>query len=147
MTAQPVTIERTYHARAEKVWQALTDKDQMKQWYFELAEFKPEKGFEFSFTGEGVKGEKYLHLCRVTEVVPLKKLQYSWTYEGYPGYSVVTFELFEEGDNTRLRLTHEGLESFPADNGDFAKENFIEGWTYITGTSLKNYLENSHAEN
>jgi hypothetical protein len=50
--------------------------------------------------------------------------------------------LFAEGAQTRLRLTHEGLESFPAANPDFAKSSFMEGWTYLTGTSLKNFVEN-----
>ena len=48
----------------------------MKQWYFDLSEFKPEPGFEFQFYGEGHKGEKYLHLCKVTDVVPEKRLRY-----------------------------------------------------------------------
>ncbi|MCW3114716.1 MAG: hypothetical protein JWR18_3112, partial [Segetibacter sp.] len=56
------------------------------------------------------------------------------------GNSVVTFELFDEGSKTRLKLTHAGLETFPANIPDFAKENFAEGWTYITGTSLSNFL-------
>ncbi len=59
----------------------------------------------------------------------------------YQGNSTVTFELFEEGDKTRLKLTHEGLETFPEHKKDFAKESFTEGWTYITGTSLKAFVE------
>jgi hypothetical protein len=33
------------------------------------------------------------------------------------------------------------LETFPADYPDFAKKNFAEGWNWIIGTSLKDYLE------
>jgi len=55
----------------------------------------------------------------------------------------VTFELFEEGNNTKIKLTHEGLESFGTENPDFAKENFIAGWEAIIRTSLKNYFENN----
>jgi uncharacterized protein YndB with AHSA1/START domain len=51
----------------------------------------------FSFSGHGAKGEKYIHLCKVLEVIENKKISYSWTYKDYQGYSVVTFELFEEG--------------------------------------------------
>ena len=84
--------------------------------------------------------QKYLHLCKVVEVVEGKKIAYTWKYDGYAGESKVTFELFEEGNKTRLKLTHEGLETFPADNKDLAKENFVAGWTEIIGTSLKNFL-------
>ena len=140
MTPQPIIIEQIYNAPVDKVWKAITDKHQMKEWYFSLDEFRPEPGFAFQFYGEGRKGEKYLHHCKITEVIPQQKLQYSWRYEGYEGYSVVTFELLDQTETTKLRLTHEGVESFPS-SPDFAKESFIEGWTYITGTSLKNFLE------
>jgi uncharacterized protein YndB with AHSA1/START domain len=137
-----IVIERTYNAPANKVWKAITDKDQMKQWYFDIAAFKPEAGFEFQFYGEGKHGEKFLHLCKVIEAIPGKKLTYSWRYEGYEGASFVTFELFGEGDKTRLKLSHKGLETFPVTaHNDFAKENFMEGWTYIIGKGLKEYVE------
>lgn len=140
MKAEPFLIERTYNAPVTKVWEALTDRDKMKQWYFDLEAFKPEVGFEFRFYG-GTEEKSYLHICVITEVIPGKKLKHSWIYDGYPGESFVTFELFDEGDKTtRLKLTHEGLETFPPLQ-DFAKENFAKGWTHIIGISLKEYLE------
>ena len=139
MSTHPIVVEETFNAPVQKVWQALTDKDKMKQWYFDVSDFRPEVGFEFSFAGKGHKGEEYIHLCEVKEVIPNKKLSYSWRYKDYEGYSVVTFELFEEGAQTKLVLTHEGLESFPK-HPDFAKESFMGGWTYLVTKSLKEYL-------
>ncbi len=141
VATQPIVKEVVLRATADQVWKAITDKNQMKQWYFDIEKFEPEVGFEFEFTGEGLKGEKYVHLCKITEVEEGKKLSYSWRYEGYEGISYVSFELFPEGDKTRLKLTHRGLETFTTDNPDFAKENFNQGWTEIIGTSLKNYVE------
>lgn len=140
MKQEPFVIERLYNAPIQKVWKAITDKDQMKEWYFNLAEFRLEVGFEFEFDG-GPEDRVYKHLCKITEVIPGRKLTYSWRYEGYEGNSFVTFELFPEGTMTRLRLTHEGLETFPASNPDFAKENFVAGWTDITGISLAEFVE------
>ncbi len=140
MNNEPFVIERTLNASAERVWKAITDRDQMEKWYFKLAEFKPEVGFEFTFEG-GSKEMTYVHLCKVTKVEPGKLLQYSWRYKDYPGNSFVTMELFPEGNATKLKLTHEGIESFPQDSKDFARESFAKGWTYIIGTSIKNYLE------
>ena len=141
MSKLPIIIERTYPAPIKKIWRALTDHKQMKQWYFDLPDFKAEKGFEFTFEG-GKEGRTYVHLCKITEVIEGKKLVHSWRYEGYEGDSLVTFELSEEGSSTRLQLTHKGLETFPKNNPDFARENFVEGWSFITGTSLMTYLEN-----
>ncbi|SFW78142.1 SRPBCC family protein [Chitinophaga sancti] len=139
MSNQVIVIEETFNAPVEKVWQALTDKEKMKQWYFNLDDFKAERGFKFSFPGQGHKGEQYIHLCEVTIAVPLQKLQYSWQYKDYEGYSTVTFELFDEGDKTKLKLTHEGLDSFPR-HPDFAADSFSRGWTHLMTISLKEYL-------
>lgn len=139
MEHQSFVIERTFNAPVTKVWKAITDKDEMKHWYFDLAHFKPQVGFEFQFYA-GSEEKKYLHLCKVTEVIPKEKLTYSWRYEGYEGMSFVTFELFPEGNKTRMKLTHTGLETFPK-LPDFARESFSAGWTDIIGTSLKKYVE------
>ena len=142
--AEAVVIERTFNAPVARVWKALTDVEQMRQWYFDLREFKPETGFEFEFTVEH-EGMKYDHRCKITEVIPQRKLAYTWGYEGQEGDSLVTFELFADGDKTRLKLTHEGFETFPK-LPSFARENFLAGWTQIIGSSLKKFLENDSAD-
>ncbi len=138
----PIVIERTYLATSEKVWNALTDKDEMRSWYFDLKEFKPELNFEFTFTGISEDNTSYLHHCKITDIIPGKRLEYSWSYDGYPGISYVRFELFPAGNKTLLRLTHRGLETFPA-HPDFARKNFFKGWTSILGESLLHHLENT----
>lgn len=135
---EPIIVERIYNATISEIWKAITDKNEMKKWYFDLAEFKPEAGFKFQFMG-GTEDNQYLHLCEITEVVPERKLTYSWRYDGYEGNSFVTFELFEEGNKTRLKLTHRNLETFP-NKPDFAKSNFEQGWDEIINTFLKDYL-------
>lgn len=141
MKNEPFVIERTFNTSIEKIWNAITDKNEMKKWYFDLAEFKTEVGFEFQFYG-GTKEKQWLHLCKITEVIEKQKLTYSWKYDGYAGISFVTFELFAEENKTRLKLTHAGLESFPTDQvPEFKKENFVMGWTDLIGRSLKEYLE------
>ncbi len=140
MKSEPVVKEVLLNAPALNVWKAISDKEQMKEWYFDLKEFKPEIGFEFQFES-GPDDRSYLHLCKITEVVPEKRLSYSWRYDGYPGDSLVTFELFKEGNKTRLRLTHENLESFGTDNPDFTKDNFVEGWNMIIGKNIKEFVE------
>jgi len=139
--SSPVIKEVLLNAPASKVWKAITDKNDMKQWYFDLADFKPEPGFEFQFYG-GDENKQWLHLCKVTEVIKEKKLTYSWRYDGYKGISYVTFELFPQGKSTLLKLSHTGLESFPVDEvPELKKENFVDGWNQIIGTSLKEFIE------
>lgn len=137
---EPFVIERSFNAPAEKIWKTITEKEEMKKWYFDLKEFKPEVGFQFTFEG-GDGTHTFLHLCEVMEAVPNKKLKHSWRYDGFEGNSFVSWELLPDGDgNTKVRLTHEGQETFP-DNPSFARSNFEAGWTDIVGRSLKEYLE------
>src|SRR3977135_570054 len=137
--AEAVVIERTFTAPVARVWKALTVVGEMKQWYFDLKKFKPEVGFEFEFTVVH-EGMKYHHLCQITEVIPQKKLAYTWRYKGHEGNSLVTFELVAEGDKTRVKLTHKGLETFPK-TPSFGRKSFMEGWTQIIGSSLKEFVE------
>lgn len=145
MNDQIVTIERTFDAPVTFVWRALTEKELMKQWYFNLPEFIAVVGFTFEFTGGPEDGPQYKHVCVVTEAVPNQKLTYSWRYDGYPGISHVSFELFEEHEKTRLILTHTGLESFPQEVQDFAIGNFEKGWNDIIHQSLTTFIKQNHS--
>lgn len=143
-SSTPFTIERVFSATVDILWKAISDKNEMKNWYFDVSDFNPVPGFEFTFTG-GTEERQYVHLCKVVEVVTNKKLSYTWKYEGYPGESKVTFELFPEGEKTRLRLTHDGLETFPSHIPDFAKESFAAGWNDIIGNILREYVDKKAA--
>ena len=140
-STEPLIVERSYNAPVAKVWAALTNLEQIRQWYFDLAEFKAEVGFKFEFVAGESAGceEGYLHKCEITEVIPNKKLAYSWRYDGYEGDSEVSFEIFEEGGGSLVRITHVGLETFP-DTPMFAKSNFNGGWTHFIG-ALQDFVE------
>lgn len=133
-----VVLERTLNAPAARVWKALTNADEMRDWYFDLKEFRPDVGFEFEFVVEH-KGNKFHHLCRVTEATPPKKLAYTWRYAGQPGESIVAFELIPKEGQTLLKLTHNGLSSFPS-TPEYARENFNAGWSAITA-DLATFVE------
>lgn len=143
MESYPVTISKKINAPLQNAWNALFVPKEMKKWYFDIPGFKPEVGFEFSFKG-GTEKRLYIHLCKVTEVVFLKKISYTWKYKDIKGNSQVTFDFAEEGSSVIITLTHSGLETFPAENPDLAWERFYEGWSYIIGTSLPGYLEKNN---
>ncbi len=143
-TGEPLVVERTIDAPVERVWKAITTKEDMGRWFFELEEFKAKAGFEFGFTVEH-EGFTYVHHCKVMEAVPNKKLAFTWRYEGHAGDSLVTIELVAEGKQTRVKLTHAGLETFPAIPA-FARVNFMGGWTQIIGSALGDFVENADRE-
>ena len=139
MSNQPIIVEKVVNAPVTRVWKAITDLKQMKEWYFDMPAFEAKKGFEFTFEG-GTKDQKFTHICKITEVVENKKLQHTWGYKGYDGLSTVTWELTDMGSKTKVKLTHTGLETFPPIEA-FARKNFETGWNSIVGDLLPKYTE------
>lgn len=139
----PIVIEATYHTSIEKVWNAITDINQMRLWYFEnIPEFKPEIGFKTQFNVKS--GERnFLHKWKVIEVMPFKKITYNWNYENYEGDSNVTFELFKEENSVKLKLTDEVLADFDDNIPEFKRESGVAGWTYFIKERLKEFLSNN----
>lgn len=137
----PIVVEQTFDTSLDTVWKSITEINLMRQWYFEnIPAFKPEVGFETSFMVQS--GDRdFLHMWKVTEVVPRKKISYDWKFEGYPGESSAAFELFDNGKSTMLRLTVTVGEDFPEDIPEFKRESCIDGWKYFIKERLKRYLE------
>jgi uncharacterized protein YndB with AHSA1/START domain len=135
-----VIVDKTISASASNIWDAFTDVTKLKQWFFNVSDFKPELGFQFTFVGIGNEGFEYRHECEVTMLVPNKKLQYSWKYAGYEGNSMVTFDFIETETKSVVRVTHNGLASFP-DSSSFQAESFIGGWTALIQKMLPEFLE------
>lgn len=134
-TTGPVVLERVFNAPIELVWQAISEPARVAEWFVAMPQLRAEVGQEFTFDSEcGV------HRCRVTQVVPGRVLAYTWGYLEIPEESLVTFELFPEGAQTRLKLTHSGIEQLPP-LPKFAREGFLAGWTHFAGNCLPAYLE------
>ncbi|MFG0258423.1 MAG: SRPBCC domain-containing protein [Phycisphaerales bacterium JB043] len=139
----PVVVEQTYNADVATVWRAITDPSQMAQWYFEPIErFEPVVGFETSFTIR-FQDTDWVHLWRVTDVVPMERIAYTFNFENCDGEGLVTWVLTPVEGATKLTLTHTGLETFTDDGPAFEREQCLAGWTYFITESLKEFVETS----
>ena len=142
--SQPIVVEQAFDVSKETLWQAITQREQMIKWFFDnIPEFRPEVGFETQFnvnTGQ----RDFLHLWSITEAIPVRRIVYDWRYRGVPGAGTVTFEIFEAGHGSLLRVTSEGIESFPQDIPEFTRESGEAGWKYFIQGNLKDYLGSEH---
>jgi len=139
----PIVVEQAFRVSSERVWAAITEIDEMRQWYFDnIPAFQAEVGFETEFNVNS-GGRDFPHLWKVTEVVPREKITYNWRFGGYAGDAYVSFELFPEGDGTKLRVTFRVVEDMPEAVPEFERESGVDGWTYFINRSLKAYLENT----
>lgn len=138
---EPITLKETFERDPETVWKAITDPEQMREWFFEaIPAFEPVVGFEVEFNVES--GDRnFPHQWRVTKVVPRELIEYSWKYGGYLGDSFVSFKLEPRNGSTILWLSHTVTEDFQEDVPEFTRESGIGGWSYFIKQRLKEYLE------
>jgi len=135
-----LTVSYEIKAPVNKIWSALTNKDEMKIWYFDIPDFVLEENAVFNFYEPG-ENKKFLHRCTIQSIQPKKKFQHTWTYPAYSdGVSVVTWNLEETDMGTLVKLTHEGLENFEHAGSDFALTNFEAGWNEIIDKMLRKYV-------
>lgn len=136
----PIIVEQTFNVAKSEVWKAITNHEEMVQWYFEnIDSFLPEEGFKTQFIVKS--GDRsFTHQWKVTETIPGQKITYDWKYAEYHGDAFVTWELTEEGELTLLRLTCVGIESFPPEIPEFTRESCHAGWKYFIQERLKEYL-------
>jgi uncharacterized protein YndB with AHSA1/START domain len=110
------TIKHTffYSHIPELVWEYLTKAELISQWLM-ANDFQPIVGHEFQFRTKPLPAYDFdgIVFCRVLEIIPFKKLSYSW--KGGPGDgkinldSVVIWTLTAKDNGTELLLEHTGI--------------------------------------
>jgi uncharacterized protein YndB with AHSA1/START domain len=117
------------------VWEYLTNAELMQLWLMKN-DFEPVKGHEFTFRTNPAPSLDFdgIVYCKVLEIVPFKRLSYSWKLGPGDGTinveSVVRWELQPKDNGTELILDH----------GDFAVMKNIG----IFNAMNKGWLENIH---
>jgi uncharacterized protein YndB with AHSA1/START domain len=143
----------TLRAPRARVWQALADPQQLGSW-FKVA-FDDSVHFQ---TGRQVRGRVsypgYEHLqfeATIDRMEPERVLAWRWHPQPIePGHdyaseptTLVTFELEDVGDGTRLTLTESGFDAIPPERRGEAFRGNADGWAeqmvniqrYVDGTA------------
>jgi len=127
-----IRLVRTLDAPVDTVWRYLTDPELRRQW-FAAGPIEPRVGgtLDLVFDHDHLSDddvpypERYAQYKGAVSHEKVVRFEaphvFAFTFEG-GGPSVVTFELFPEGERTRLVLTHSGIE----DPVNFV--NFGGGW-------------------
>lgn len=122
---------RSYQASPEKVWSAWTDPQALKAWFrpenmlaTPVAEVDVRVGGSFRILMKDPSGEEYEVSGVYRELVPHKKLVFTWAWKGTPDReSLVTVTLRPSGSGTELELKHEQFFDIEA------RDSHEEGWT------------------
>ena len=136
----PIVVEQTFHVSAARLWKAITDPLEMRQWFFEqIPDFRPEAGFRTAFVVQN-EGRSFTHTWSIREVIPEEKIVYNWYYPEFPGDSNVHFEIESREKDILLRVFTEILEDFPDDIPEFKRASCVAGWEYFIQDRLPAYL-------
>lgn len=131
-------FEWLYPQPVEDVWQCLTTAEHIEQWLMPN-NFKLALGHKFQFRSKPMPGWSGIVDCEVLEIVPNKKLSYSWVSGPKPGSTaistVVTWRLTPVKGGTKLTLDHTGFSGFRA-------------WmtSYLLGSGWKSHIANAFAK-
>ncbi|HEY3760970.1 MAG TPA: SRPBCC domain-containing protein [Verrucomicrobiae bacterium] len=133
-----LTVSRVLNAPCAMVYRAWAEPKQLSQWFSPqeveckglTAEVKPGGAFRIHMLSP-TKGE-HIAVGKYTEVVPNKRLRFTWSWEHYAmPESVVTVDFEDLGKTTRVTLTHTGL----PDQEDV--DQHTHGWTSLVEKFVK----------
>jgi uncharacterized protein YndB with AHSA1/START domain len=134
-----IDLTRTYpHPRA-KVWRAITEPPLMERWLMRPEGFAAVVGTRFKLVAKPQPGWRGYVDCEVLEVVPERRLRFSWVGDENRAPMTVTFSLEDDGSHTRFRLQHVGFEGL---SGWFlAKLMMGPGWKKMLAQRLPAALD------
>lgn len=142
--SKPIIVSEDFNVTTVTVWSAITQVEQMREWFFEnIPDFKPQVGFKTSFPVQSTNRE-FIHVWKIVEVIPERKITYDWSYENIEGSGNVIFELFDIKGGCQLTLTNTGLDSFPDNIPEFNRQSCLDGWNYFIKDRLSNYLKSKN---
>lgn len=130
MTLPSVTLVRRIKATPARIWAAITRPELMLQWWgpdagptlSAVADVRP--GGRFSIVFRLLNGQEHNPTGVYQEVVPEKKLVFTWELPGTPEpESLVTFLLEPFDGGVELALTHEHLPD------EAARKSHEDGWS------------------
>lgn len=139
----PMPIEREIFIEApvDVVWRAITEPDQIVQWFSDEADVELEDGYvgALTFTKRGTKEQMVAHIT-VQAFEPDRSFSYRWAYEPgtvpSKGNSVlVEFVLHAETAGTRLRVVESGVDRLnwsQQEKDDYVAEH-NRGWAEHIG--------------
>lgn len=120
-----ITKEKVFNHPIDKVWNAISKGEEISTWFIK-ADFKAEKGYNYTFTASEDKG-----CLTITGEVKQSNpyvLEYTWIVENTNVETTVTWTLTPTDNGTKLHLKHSGISNYAGDTAIAMFESFNGGW-------------------
>jgi len=128
------------NAPVDKVWFALTDKETIKQYFWgteTITDWKEGSPIRFTGTWEGTVYEDKGFILKIEKEKIFKHSYWSsfWGTDYNPNdFSVITYELIQNGNQTNLTVTQEGFKD------EQSRDHSVGNWQGVL-ENIKNLLE------
>ena len=121
-----ITKEKVFNHPIDKVWDAISKAEEISSWFIQ-ADFKAEKGYQYTFTSEPNEKGCTTISGTVKEANPYV-LVYTWIVADTEVETTVTWTLETITDGTKLYLEHSGISNYAGDTAIAMFESFNGGW-------------------
>lgn len=133
-----ISKEKVFNHPINKVWNAITKAEEISTWFIQ-ADFKAEKGYQYTFASKPNEKGCTTITGTVKEATPYV-LTYTWIVENTNVETTVTWTLEAVEDGTKLHLEHSGISNYIGDTAITMFESFNGGWNGCI-IQLANYLK------
>jgi len=125
-------------ASPEAVFSAISDEQELTQWFPDTAILEPKVGgkFKLSFLKDSKNSRMKLDMDfinegKILEIIQNKKLVHTWQWQKFSDFpqTIVTWELEQVDNKTRLTLTHSGFTG--NEEGPASLEEHNKGWSFF----------------
>jgi uncharacterized protein YndB with AHSA1/START domain len=137
---KPIKKEIIVNASVEKVWNYLTDSKKLEEWLMPN-NFEPEVNKKFTFQCEGHGDWDGVVACQVKELIPYQKLVYTWYTRQIEVQTLVTIEIEEMPNGTKITLVHSGWDKLMPEMR-FVRDEYDNGWEDFILYKFKTILGN-----
>ena len=130
--------EVVFNQPIDKVWQAISKAEDISTWFIP-ADFKAEKGYQYTFTSPPNEKSCTVISGEVQHASPYL-LIYTWIVADTKTETTVTWALEPTQEGTKLTLEHSGISNYAGETAIAMFESFNGGWdNCISG--LTGYLK------
>lgn len=137
-----IELSITVRGTAAEIWRALTDSDDIENWWSDEVVLEPRVGGKFQEAWEDDEGNKGLATGKVLSLQAKKNITFTWREKVWPkeAQTECTFTIEDEGSKRILTVKHVGWGSLPEKSRVQIMKDFQVGWDYHL-KELKSYLD------
>lgn len=132
-----IAKEKVFSHSIDQVWNAISKSEEISAWFIK-ADFKAEKGYNYTFTASEERG--CISITGEVKQADPYHLVYTWIVENTNVVTTVSWQLETVSGGTKLYLKHSGISNYTGETAVTMFESFNGGWDGCIN-QLTNYLK------